>query len=212
MGNLADPEGRRRRDRISRRHSIESAAWRLFRSIGYQGTTVDLIAAEAKISQRTFFRYFSSKEALLFGDWQGQLTHLAHRIEKADPSATPLEAVRSAVLSLADAVERERDLVVLRSSLAHMSPLVGGYYRTTIQPAWEQAAAEAISQRLGVETDSDLAPRTIANAAMGALNAAMAVWVSGGCSGLLPEITAQALQVLEHLDTVGSKDGAVALA
>ena len=194
-----DADGRRRQRQITTRRSIEAAAWQLFKANGYQATTIDEIVAEVGISQRTFFRYFDSKEAVLFGDWRWQLDDLARRIEKADPDRTPLQAVRAAVLSLAHGMDRERRAVILRSSLTQSSTTVGNYYRQIIQPAWEQTVAEAVATRLGCDPDLDPTPRTIAGAAIGALNAALAIWVAGDCAELLPDLTTRAFQVLEGL-------------
>lgn len=57
--------------------AITDAAWDLFARNGYDDTTVDDIAAAADVSQRTFFRYFDSKEAVLFGAWRHEFDELA---------------------------------------------------------------------------------------------------------------------------------------
>jgi AcrR family transcriptional regulator len=194
-----DADGRRRQRQITTRRSIEAAAWQLFNAKGYQETTVDDIVAEVGISQRTFFRYFDSKEAVLFGDWRWQLDDLARRIEKADPRLAPLQAVRMAMLSLAHGMDRERRVVILRSSLTQSSTTVGNYYRQIIQPAWEHTVAEALASRLSCDLNRNPVPLTIAGAAIGALNAALAIWVARDCAELLPELTAQAFKVLEGL-------------
>lgn len=195
---VEDADGWRRRRQITTRVSIEAAAWSLFTAKGFQATTVDEIVEKVGISQRTFFRYFDSKEAVLFGDWRWQLDELARKIEKADPRVPPLAAVRAAVLSLADDLDQERRVVRLRSSLTRSSSTVTNYYRQIIQPAWEQAVADAVAARLESDVDVDPTPRTIAGAAIGALNAALAIWVAGGCIDLLPELTIRSFAVLEH--------------
>ncbi|GAA2234495.1 TetR family transcriptional regulator [Promicromonospora sukumoe] len=188
--------GVRLRKQIATRRAVEEAAWRLFTTKGYHQTKIDEIVQEVGISQRSFFRYFDSKEAVLFGDWRRDHEELARRIEKADPALAPLSAVRAAAMSTADLMDRDRLLVRTRSELTKSSPTVGGYYRQIIQPAWEEAVASALASRLGVDPDVDPTPRAVAGAAAGMLNAAVSVWVAGGCADLLTDLAARSFDVL----------------
>ncbi|MFJ8717226.1 TetR family transcriptional regulator [Streptomyces violaceus] len=52
----------RERRRLATESEIEDAALDLFEQRGFEGTTVDGIAARVGMSQRTFFRYFATKE------------------------------------------------------------------------------------------------------------------------------------------------------
>lgn len=186
---------KRRQRQITTRRSIEAAAWKLFNAQGYDVTTVDEIVEEVGISQRTFFRYFDSKEAVLFGDWAWQLEDIARLVEAADPAKGPLEAVQSAVLSLAHGVEHDRRAVILRSQLTASSAGARSYYRQAIQPAWEITIANALAARLGGDVDADPRPRTLADAAAGALNASLSIWVAQDCVELLPELTTRSFEV-----------------
>ena len=58
----------RERQRVETRDVILDTALDLIEAKGFEHTTVEDIAAAAGISSRTFFRYFESKNALLFDD------------------------------------------------------------------------------------------------------------------------------------------------
>ena len=49
------------------RARLQQAALTLFRDKGYEQTTAAQIAAEAGVTERTFFRYFADKREVLFG-------------------------------------------------------------------------------------------------------------------------------------------------
>ena len=71
MGSLPDRKprpGLRQRKKARTRAEIQRQALRLFRERGYEATTTALIAEAAEVSESTFFRYFPTKEDVVFWD------------------------------------------------------------------------------------------------------------------------------------------------
>ena len=79
------------------RDRLVSAAAELFLDHGYEATTVVDIAARAGVTERTFYRYFSDKREVLFGDPEAYLHVFTDAIGAAPPDATPLETVAAAL-------------------------------------------------------------------------------------------------------------------
>ncbi len=61
---MSSPERRRRAPRLASGGTIREAAARLFLEKGYQATSMDEIAAAARISKQTIYTHFPSKEQL----------------------------------------------------------------------------------------------------------------------------------------------------
>jgi AcrR family transcriptional regulator len=89
------------------------AALSLFAERGYENTTVIDIVERAELGKTTFFRYFRDKREVLFGG-DSRVDLLASEIAAAPASATPLEAVATAL----EAAGRERFTPARRQTLA----------------------------------------------------------------------------------------------
>lgn len=55
---------RRQQNRLNRERRILDAALKVFAEMGYSGTTMDAVAAEAGLTKPTLYSYFPSKESL----------------------------------------------------------------------------------------------------------------------------------------------------
>jgi AcrR family transcriptional regulator len=77
---------------------LQRAAFTLFADTGFDETSIDDIAASVGIAKRTFFRYFASKNDLVWGDFDAQLTRLTAFLDTVSTDVTMMEAIRLAVL------------------------------------------------------------------------------------------------------------------
>ena len=115
----------RDRKREATRARIAETALQLFVSQGYVETTIDEIAAVAGVGRRTVFRYFPTKEAILFD-------HLVARRELAvqqlldRPTGEPVLASLYAVLRELAAMGYDRRLLAQIRAVLRTNPgLVG---------------------------------------------------------------------------------------
>ena len=85
-----------RRERNAR--EIQQAAISLFAERGYVAVTVEDIAHEAGISERTFFRYFASKDHVLVAEAGRRIDVIHESLVQQDERLDAWQALRNAVL------------------------------------------------------------------------------------------------------------------
>ena len=171
--------GRRDRKKNATRERLIAEGARLFETQGFDETTTTEIAEAADVAQRTLFRHFPTKEAVLFGDMVDLRFELRDALAQRPDSEPVLEAVRQAVLALADDHQRHADRRRLQFGLAARVPSVSAYSRAVVQASWEREIIGAAADRLGVDPVDDPRPEIIAGAAMSALRVATRQWTAG---------------------------------
>src|SRR3954453_9627267 len=159
------PIGRRDRKKSRTRQELVDAATKLFATRGFDETTTEDIAEAADVSQRTFFRHFPSKEAVLYGDTEDLRCQMRLALDARPGDEPVLVAVREAILTLADEDESHKDLRLLQARLAASYPSVSAFSRAVVQLQWEREIIEALARRLGVDPLLDPRPEIFAGAA-----------------------------------------------
>jgi AcrR family transcriptional regulator len=182
--------GLRERKKEQTRRSIEDAAFRLFEERGFQATTVADIAAAADIAPRTFFAYFPSKEAVVFGDFDESFAGLGDRLAGRDPAETTFEALRAWIGDLiAEAHPHADGRDAVRRRLIADSEALAAHERH-VMGRFEQLIAENVARDLG-DDPRDLQPRLVAAAAVAALMAMQPDKDAEGEKEVTPEGLAQ---------------------
>jgi AcrR family transcriptional regulator len=163
--------GLRERKKEQTRRSIEDAAFRLFEDRGYAATTVADIAEAADIAPRTFFSYFPSKEAVVFGDFDDVFGALETRMRDRAEDENSFEALREWIgeLIARGHAEDDGDREWLRHCLVRDNDALAAHERH-IMGRFETLIAESVAIDLGAAPD-DLQPKLIAAAAVAALMA-----------------------------------------
>jgi mycofactocin system transcriptional regulator len=94
-----EPGPRVGRRRSTTPHQITDVALGLFAERGFDAVSVDDVARAAGISRRTLFRYYASKNAIPWGDFDAHLQHLRQLLGRVAPDVPLGAALRAALLA-----------------------------------------------------------------------------------------------------------------
>src|SRR6202046_3703150 len=151
--------GRRGRPPSTSRHELQEIALRLFADHGFENTTIEQIAAEAGVSERTFFRYFTTKASVLWADFDSEVATIRAALASVPDDVPMMDAIRGAVVAAnhyhADDVPEMRMRMHLIATVPALSFSAAEHYE-----AWERAISEFAGRRLGPPAHS-LYPLTL---------------------------------------------------
>jgi AcrR family transcriptional regulator len=177
--DLLDPAhrdlGLRERKKLATRHALAHAALQLFDVHGVDATTVEEIADAVGVSARTFHRYFTSKEDVLFADWAERRARFAQFLVSRPADEPLLDTLRAAVHDLAAGIygdaddERRRMRLILGSFTLRARSLQHGDSLSLV-------VAEHAALRLG-SAPGDPLPRLLASVTLAALRTARERWL-----------------------------------
>jgi mycofactocin system transcriptional regulator len=182
---------------VTSREEIERVAMRLFTRHGFDPTTVDDIAAAAGIGRRTFFRYYASKNDVVWGRFDEGLAELHESLQRT-PAGVPLgDALRRAIVAFnalpTDEVDVHRQRMTLILTVASLQA-----HSTLMYSAWRDVVSTFVAQRLDVPADS-LRPRLVGHLLLGAAVAAYEQWLADpglDLSALLDETVGRTVTAL----------------
>jgi mycofactocin system transcriptional regulator len=168
-------ETRGRRPATSRAE-LEHVAFDLFDSRGFEQTTVDDIAAAAGIGRRTFFRYFASKNDVVWGEFDAALARMRERLGASPDQLGLMATIRASLLEFNRVDEAEEPWLHRRMRFILRVPALQAH--ATLRYAdWRAVLAEFVGTRLGVPAAS-LVPQAIAHATLGVSVAAYEQWLA----------------------------------
>jgi AcrR family transcriptional regulator len=192
----------RERKKTRTRHHLIEAARRLFLKKGFEGTTVDEIAQAADVSQRTFFRYFPTKEAVVFSQHDDRIERLRTLLRRSDVPVG-YAAVRQAVLEFAAWYAAGREELLDEYRIVMSSPLLVAR-DVELDTEYEAAIAEALGDADGAEPVTRRRARLVAGALFGTIRATLQEWFAGGCTDDLLSLGSEGLTLVDrglaHLD------------
>jgi AcrR family transcriptional regulator len=144
--------GRRERKKAATRLALADSALRLFLERGFDEVGVREIADAADVSTATLFKYFPTKESLLFDEDADQEAALVAAVRERDAGQSVPAALRSYTLRVRVAADpRAAEMM----ALVRATPALGEYAHR-MWTRHEAALARVIAEESGSEADSPL--------------------------------------------------------
>jgi len=185
--------------------AIEAAAFALFEQGGFDATTMDDIAAAVGVGRRTLFRYYPSKNDILWGQFDDSLVEFRISFCQVPPDTPLWQAIRDAIIgfntfddaALPQHRRRMRLLLGTPALLAHSE---------LRYVAWRSVVAEYVAQRLE-QRHVDLMPVLAGRMALAVAISAYESWLADDSTTLLDVIkdAADGLRVLHESEFMTSR-------
>jgi mycofactocin system transcriptional regulator len=170
------PIGTSRRGRPpgTSRRKLELIALRLFTEQGFDETPIEQIAAEAGVSRRTFFRYFSSKTSVLWGEFDAEVEAIRAALAAVPATVPMMDAIRRAVVAANH--YRAEDVSELRARMNLIISVPALQASAAVRyDAWERAISDFAATRIGQPAGS-LYPLAVGRATLAVCRAAYDRW------------------------------------
>jgi len=188
------PTNRHQLRRQSTHEELRQAALKSFARKGFANVTVTELAQEAGVTERTFFRHFPTKEAVLFQDYETQLEWLAEALGRRPASEPLFDAVLASVASFPHGLEVVRQAATARAELISADRIAG--HLRVVQSSFAQVLTEFVRLRRPHVPNADLAAQVAGSALAAALVVAVEHWGRNGCTADLGELVAASLDLV----------------
>jgi mycofactocin system transcriptional regulator len=173
---VSKPRGDVGRPPVTSRGELEQVALELFVDRGFEATTVDDIATAAGISRRTFFRYFPSKNDVVWGDFESLLEAMDGWLASVDPATPTIEALADVVVRFNSlppaAVPAHRQRMAL---ILHVPALQA--HSNLRYADWRAVIARFVARRADAD-ESEPLPQLVGHVALGAAVASYEQWLA----------------------------------
>ncbi|WP_446045653.1 TetR family transcriptional regulator [Streptomyces olivaceus] len=164
------------------RDLLVSAAFDLFAERGYESTTVDDIVRRAGVGRRSFFRYFPTKEEVVFPDHERALSDMVQYLEDGaqdpDPVGRACGAARLVMRMYAENAEFSVKRYALTRKVASLKA-----HETSVVWRYERALATYLKRRFATLPDGEVRAYTVAASVVAAHNFGLRAWLRSGARG-----------------------------
>jgi len=180
--------------RRSTHEALRRAAAARFARDGFDNVTVAELAEEAGVTQRTFFRHFPTKEAVLFADYDTHFEWFAEALARRPVDEPLIDAVLASMDSFPHDVELVRQAALARASVID-GYRAAGHIRL-VQSSFAAVITDFVRDRYRDVPDVDLVADVAGATLAAALIVSLQRWGREGCVGDLAKISAASLDLV----------------
>ncbi|MEV0945776.1 mycofactocin system transcriptional regulator [Rhodococcus sp. NPDC049939] len=167
-------------NRIGRRPAttqdrISTVGIELFTKQGFDATSVDQVAEACGIARRTLFRYFPSKNAIPWGDFDAHLAEMRTHLAAQPTDISIADALTAALLRFNAFPASEKANHRKRMNLILRVPALQAY-SAVMYEGWRTVIAEYVAGRLGISPTGHV-PRTVGYLLLGVAMSAYEQWL-----------------------------------
>jgi TetR/AcrR family transcriptional regulator, regulator of mycofactocin system len=187
--------GLRQRKKDSSRLAIEEAAWDLFAEQGYEETSVNDIAERANVAPRTFFRYFPTKEAVMYPQFDELLQAVREEFRKRPADEPVITSLFESFEVLSGSLEGEASRAQARMAMMKrpgQHPPGTEYFRARLA----EATAELVLEREGDNQESRMRARLASGVVSLLIDTAHNCWIEAGANEPLHDVGDRCRQVM----------------
>ena len=142
----------RERKKYATRKAIEDAAWELFTERGYAATSVDDIAGRASVAPRTFFRYFPTKEDVLYGEAHEAMAALGEAFHARPVDEPLIDSLVAAIEHVTSRFRKDRKLMLQRFQRQREAGVED--MGESVRLRFAKNMADLVRERLGASPDA----------------------------------------------------------
>lgn len=155
--------------------AIEETAFALFEEHGFESTTMSDIADALGIGRRTLFRYYASKNDILWGQFDASLEGFARTLNSMPADLPTTAAVAEAIRHFNDFPEEAMPQHRRRMSLLLTTPALLAHSELRYA-AWRATIADFVARRTGTDPD-DALPTTMGRVSLALSLSAYDQWL-----------------------------------
>lgn len=188
--------GLRERKKEQTRVALVESALRQFAERGFDHVTVEDIANDCEVSPRTFFRYFATKDDVLFGGPDSGHERLLAAVVAQPPERSAFGALEAAILETVAEFGIDREAMIQRRQIIRSTPSL--HARATERyHGWEGELVDELRAAGRADHLTELQLRLTVAATVSALRVAVEQWTDDPWTDLSTVL----VEALAHLRT-----------